>query len=355
MTDVEQIGKALSQTLKEAIKAEETDSTRSIDLASAQFIIFSDHHKGARNRADDFQVAEQTYNAALAYYFQMGHTLITLGDVEELWEERAKPVLDAYDYTLKLEAPFHRQGRYLRFWGNHDDDWSYPDLVRQHLDRIYGGPPLKVREALRLKVMEGGQELGVLFLAHGHQGTADSDRFAFLSKPLVRYGWRPFQRFLGISLNTPAKSWQLRDQHNRAMYTWAAQQEKLILIVGHTHRPVFLSRLHAAKIRDELKKWQAALAANPNDPQLREKVSLLAAELEWVLSQERQMPGEEGTTPMEKPCYFNTGCCSFFDGDITGIEIADGEIRLIRWPDDDGRPRPRILESAKLRDVFAAL
>ena len=221
MTDVEQIrqdkfvaqiGEALSKTLKEAIKAEETESTPSIDIVSAQIIIFSDHHKGARNRADDFQVAERTYNAALAYYFHMGYTLISLGDVEELWEEQAKPVLDAYDYTLKLEAQFHRKGRYLRFWGNHDDGWSHPDLVRKELDRKYGGLPLKVRESLRIKVMEGTQELGVLFLAHGHQGTADSDRFAFLSKPIVRYVWRPFQRLTGISLNTPAQSWQLREK-----------------------------------------------------------------------------------------------------------------------------------------------
>ena len=67
------------------------------------------------------------------------------------------------------------------------------------------------------------------------------------------------------------------------------------------------------------------------------------------------MPGAEAIAPMEKPCYFNSGCCCFLDGDITGIEIADGEIRLIRWPDDEGRPKPRVLESAKLKDVFAAL
>ncbi len=31
-----------------------------------------------------------------------------------------------------------------------------------------------------------------------------------------------------------------------------------------------------------------------------------------------------------KPSYFNTGCCCFTDGDITGIEIEEGEIRLIK-------------------------
>jgi hypothetical protein len=38
-----------------------------------------------------------------------------------------------------------------------------------------------------------------------------------------------------------------------------------------------------------------------------------------------------------KPTYFNTGCCCFANGSITGIEIADGQIRLIKWNQDEGR------------------
>ncbi len=40
-------------------------------------------------------------------------------------------------------------------------------------------------------------------------------------------------------------------------------------------------------------------------------------------------------------CYFNTGCCSFDDGDCTGLEIAEGKTRLVRWPDDDGNPKKK--------------
>jgi hypothetical protein len=64
------------------------------------------------------------------------------------------------------------------------------------------------------------------------------------------------------------------------------------------------------------------------------------------------------------PCYFNTGCCSFPDGDITGLEIADGEIRLVRWPgnlreikagDAGLESQKRILERENLDQVFAAV
>jgi hypothetical protein len=58
---------------------------------------------------------------------------------------------------------------------------------------------------------------------------------------------------------------------------------------------------------------------------------------------------------MSKPCYFNTGCCCFADGDITGLELAGGEIRLVRWPDKYGRPRPYILARAPLRDILSQL
>ena len=355
----EQIDHALTEALQRSIDTEAQGEVFSIDIASEKMIIFSDLHKGTRDRADDFQVAEQTYNAALGYYYYMGHRLVTLGDVEELWENRIDPVLHNYEYTLKLEAKFHQEGRYLRFWGNHDDDWSHPDQVQKYLDPIYGGTPLKIREALRIRVMDGAEELGTMFMVHGHQGTTASDRLAFLSKPVVRFLWKPFQNLTGVSLNTPSTNWQLRDQHNRAMYQWSSKQEKMIFIVGHTHRPVFLSLLHAAKIRAELEKGAEELKRNPDNPLLRESVSLLSAELEWILSQERQIPGAEGKLPAPKdelkPCHFNTGCCAFYDGDVTGIEIADGEIRLIRFPDNQGAPKPYILERASLKDVFAKL
>jgi UDP-2,3-diacylglucosamine pyrophosphatase LpxH len=309
-----------------------------------------------RNGADDFRRSERAYNAALAYYFRMGHTLVVLGDVEELWEERPAPVLETYRRTLELEVRFHRRQRYFRLWGNHDDEWQFEDRVRRHLAPRYGDPELKVRESLSISVMDGPQKLGTLFLAHGHQWTATSDRWATVSKFFVRYFWRPIQRLTHFSFNTPAKDWRLRERHNIAMYSWAEKQDKLVLIAGHTHRPVFKSQSHAAQIMEELDGVEDQLQVSPDDKALREKASALAAELEWVRAQQNQAPGAEGerVIAMTKPCYFNTGCCAFIDGDITGIEIADGEIRLVRWPDDEEEPRPLILAKASLKDVFAA-
>ena len=62
----------------------------------------------------------------------------------------------------------------------------------------------------------------------------------------------------------------------------------------------------------------------------------LLAKIEWVVAQEMQKPkSERKDMKAKKPCYFNTGCCCFRDGDVTGLEIANREIRLVRWPDDE--------------------
>ena len=82
---VERIGKGLERVYQGTL-----EHFKFIDIKTAKIIIFSDHHRGLRNGADDFRLSEPAYHAALAYYFNLGHTLILLGDTEELWEEQPK-------------------------------------------------------------------------------------------------------------------------------------------------------------------------------------------------------------------------------------------------------------------------
>jgi hypothetical protein len=352
-----QVADALDLAYRRAIDAEQ-GITRQVDLATARYIIFSDQHKGARNGADDFQRSERAYNAALAYYYADRYTLVELGDVEELWEERPGPVVAAYQHSLMLSARFHKAGRYLRIYGNHDDAWSFRDQVERHLTDVYG-KDLVVHESVRLRVVDGDRELGLIWLIHGHQGTTESDRFSWLARLPVRYIWRPIQRLFNISLNTPAKDWLLRERHNIALYRWAAAQSRLLLIAGHTHRPVIQSKSHAQQLVEALREAEERRDAAPDEAIARRRIAELYAELEWVRAQDEAEPGSEGragrAVPIERPAYFNTGCCCFADGDITGIELADAEIRLVRWPADGGDPRPQILARLSLTTAFDAL
>jgi UDP-2,3-diacylglucosamine pyrophosphatase LpxH len=318
-----------------------------IDLDHESLMIFSDHHRGARDGADDFWRCERSYHAALGYYLETGHRLILLGDVEELWENKPDVVLKAYRDTLQLEREFHEDGRLARVWGNHDDAWRHEGEVEKHLLSQF--PGLVIREALRLRVVQGGNPLGLIFLVHGHQGTLDSDRFTHISRLFVRYGWRPLQRRFKIPSTTPARDFVLRAEHDEAMFEWA-RAKKLVLIAGHTHRPVFSSPESTPErtledVDQQLERLRAEADAT------REGIATLRAERELV----RTPPFGEAPKEMPLPCYFNTGCCSYGDGDVTGLELANGEIRLVRWLNDEYQPKVKPLAGRDLRAVFETL
>jgi hypothetical protein len=56
-----------------------------------------------------------------------------------------------------------------------------------------------------------------------------------------------------------------------------------------------------------------------------------------------------------KPTYFNAGCCCFSDGDITGIEITDGKLLLIKWAMKEGKPERQLLEEETLETLMACI
>ena len=327
-----------SDVAKALTRVYENADDRSIPAADARIVIFSDHHKGKRDGADDFLRCEPAYCAALGWYLEQGYTLYVLGDAEELWENNPEPVLAAgsgYAEVLGLEAEFHRDGRYERFYGNHDDLWSHKAPVAKHLHRVF--PGLSVHEGQKLRLTRPDGPDGVLLFLHGHQGTADADRGRFFARLFVRYIWRPIQRKSGYAGVTPALDYALRAAHDRAMSAWAGcHPDKPILITGHTHRPVFW----------DSKPFPAAIP--PTDGGDAER----RADREFKQAKQRH---RSTTYTLPTPCYFNTGCCCFGDGDVTGLEIADGEMRLVRWPVDDGTPRRKVLTQRGIDDVLDAV
>lgn len=325
----------------------------SVPLNTLRLVLMSDAHKGGGDGADEFRRAERTYNAALAYYSENGFTLALLGDSEELWKYDVEQVLDpttGHPHSLALEAEFHAgaPARYVRIVGNHDDLWRSPDEVREHLDTLF--PGLKVHEGMRLKVCDDadGKPLGELFLVHGNQGTGDSDTWAWVSHPLLQYIVRPLQRKFGFSTATPSIDWtNLREGQDMAMFQWAAARG-VVLISGHTHRPIFPGARPGPKLDRRPEEIEIALAATTDKATRAE----LRADLEYARAEIRRVVQPPAVD--SPPCYFNTGSCCFGDGDLTAIEISDGRIRLVRWPGGDPHPRPQPLPGAErsLRDVL---
>jgi predicted phosphodiesterase len=333
---------------------------RSFDLDTGRLVVLSDQHKGTRDGADDFWRSERAYCAALAYYFGAGYHLVCLGDAEELWETLSpQKVIRKHNgdgQALSLEARFNAAGRYDRVWGNHDLIWMTARNVATHLGE--GGPfgaGFAVNEAVKFNVTAQGEHRGTLFLLHGHQGTADSQVITAFSQPVVRF-FGFLQRRFKRGWNTPASDWALRARHDAAMFAWAKTRsaDRVVLIAGHTHRPVFWDRKRPIPTGAEVEQLAGELRADEQADAPSNGSPEKEADLEWARAEQRWGTGSPPPQPIEPPCYFNTGCCSFADGDITGLEIVGGEIRLIRWPNDQGEARPKTLEpaTARLSEVF---
>ncbi len=337
------IKKALDRSLKNS-------HGQDVDIDDFRVVIFSDHHKGLRDAADDFRNNESTYKKALESYLSDSYRLFLLGDVEELWEiRRPEGILEKYESIFQLEQRFADKGLYTRLLGNHDDLWENRRKVKKFLRGYIGESVLY--DSIQVNISSGDNSLGRIFIAHGHQGTLFSDVLRKISKPVVRYVWRPIQKMLRIGYTTPATDYKLRQRHEVALHAWAQAKKGLILIAGHTHHPVFMSESHEYQLArdiDLLKYWSGETSDADEERKISEE---LKAKVELL---ERKLLDSDGVRfeirKGDKPCYFNTGCCSFEDGDISCIEIDSGEIRLIVWDKKTGQRQ--VKRVAILRDVF---
>jgi UDP-2,3-diacylglucosamine pyrophosphatase LpxH len=277
--------RALSGAMSSALRIRDFQVTRD------RYIIFSDLHKGNRHpKTDDFQRNDPIYGEALRYYLDQDYRLVLNGDIEEGWKTSYDQILAAYEDTAyAMERAFAAQSQhYFRTYGNHDDDWADPRKVDRFLSPTLG--PIKVHPAIIL----GSR----IVIAHGHQGDWHSDRSAWLSQWVVRHLWRPVQRLTGLQERRRAsENHSVHSSSDEHLSAWA-QANHLLLIAGHTHRP------------------------------------MLNSEHESVFSTH----------------YINDGCCVHEDA-ITGLELDQGEIRLVKW---DARQRT-VLKSADLGALLAAL
>lgn len=305
-----------------------------------RFIIFSDQHKGTKNGSDIFALSEQNYIAALDHYNKSSFTYINLGDGEELWQNTMPRVKRKNKPDFAKEKAFADRDAFIKIFGNHDLYWDNDPLAAIFLERIYG-QKLPIYEGAILQTQVEGKPLRI-FLTHGHQGDLQSDGNWF-SKWFVANVWGPFQMYLELNLNTPSVDDHLKTLHNTMMFNWSAQQAGMLLITGHTHQPVFESLTHLERMYRQM---DNAKAKGDNAT-----VKQVQAMIDKHVAKGSAMPSFKGY----KPTYFNSGCCCFDDGDITGIEIADGYIRLIKWKYNNKLSVRVVLEEITLKELLNAI
>lgn len=308
---------------------------------AGKFIIFSDQHKGARDGADDFTNCEPNYLAALDFYNTNEFCLVCNGDSEELWENSLTRVKEKNVKTFEAEKKFLDREAFVKIIGNHDLYWNNDPFAWWQLKKIYS-KEVKIYEAVILATTIGNKSLQI-FCTHGHQGDAQSDGNWF-SKFFVARIWAPLQAYLRINPNTPAYNTEKKTLHNEIMYEWSSRHTDALMITGHTHQPVFESLTHIERLYKRMQ-----FAQSQNNPVV---VTAIEEEIRKI---EKQFTAIAMDYLTMKPTYFNSGCCCFTDGDITGIEIADGCIRLIKWTLIEQVPQRVVLEESSIADLVERL
>jgi len=303
-----------------------------------RIIIFSDQHRGTRNGSDDFRVCEKTYLAALDYYNQENFYFINLGDCEELWENTMFGIAKYNEAVYAMEKRFILRDAYCKVFGNHDLFWDNDPLATVWLRKVYG-KSVRIFAGVLIRAELVSPAYLDIFCTHGHQGDKQSDGNVF-SKWFVSYVWGPLQNLLEININSPSANNNLKTLHNMYMYDWSAAQVNTLLITGHTHQPVFNSLTHLERL---YKRLQKARTLNDDDA-----VKKIEAE---IPRRQREYDFINQSFDKMKPTYFNSGCCCYDDGTITGIEICDGFIRLIKWSLLEGEPTRMIAEEESLQSL----
>ena len=245
---------------------------------SSKFIIMSDCHRGQGNTGDNFLPNQTLHLAALDYYYKRGFTYIELGDGDELWENRKiQPIISAHSDIFSIMAKFYDHNRLYMLYGNHDIVKRRKQLANKAFSSFYCDssecklfPGIEMHEGL---ILEDRQTKNQILLVHGHQGSFLNDTAWPVARFLVRYFWRPLE-LIGFTAPTGAARTHSKKEIIEKKLSAYASSRHTMLIAGHTHRPAFPS------------------------------------------------PGNG--------LYFNDGSC-VHPMSITGIEITNGQIALVKW------------------------
>ncbi|MDD4111430.1 MAG: metallophosphoesterase [Herbinix sp.] len=231
------VNKRLTNVMTSSIRIPFNDYSR--------FIIMSDCHRGNGGFSDNFSNNQNIFFAALQYYYEREFTYIELGDGDELWENRKiETIINTHSDAFWLMSQFYREGRFHMLYGNHDIVKREPkytktkcksffcDSINSHVPLF---PNITMSEGLILDYMEAPYQI---FLTHGHQADILNDTFWRLSRFLVRYLWRPLE-LIGIRDPTSAaKNSERKSKVEKRLAGWSMKNNQMI-ITGHTHRPVF--------------------------------------------------------------------------------------------------------------------
>ncbi|MCG7852042.1 MAG: metallophosphoesterase, partial [Methanosarcinaceae archaeon] len=291
---------------------------------------------------------EDTLLTALEYYQSHEFKLILAGDIEELWQYSLEEARARYGLTIYAAIRKFGDQNVYRIFGNHDCDWcAVPrDPTRNEPKSL----DIAV-EGLKMKDRNGETKI---IICHGHQGNVESDKEKWISRPAVRLFRliEPAIKMIGITRHPPAIRSQIIKLYERIFYHWA-KRTGVLIICGHSHRAIFASKSWIEICREKRDKIKDSIKANRSDRQFvkgkRQELKELDKEIKKDLKRGLEITSVE-VDHAPYPLYFNTGCGLYADG-ITGIEIENDVIKLVKWSRGKNPP-PEIYQKGILSDFI---
>jgi len=376
-----------------------------------KYVIISDIH---RDVPEDDVVDEHFFDLShfskhrdlfirlLEYYRDRGYTVIENGDCEELWvvpsvrknkgvRARAERIIapdGPHHRVYEILAELHRQGRYFRTRGNHDDFWTLneentallrdtwfkdgpefciwdlliiPQVLTMQDD--YLGVIKKIIRAKRDKTEIDVKELADLLpiglsprryrerkplvILHGHQiDFWNCDEHSFLGKTLansigiiadgistfpyhlrgIDLNGNPLVKFSDLMAKVPqVENWLPEDRALRLSRRIEQSEEDRLI-----QDSIYFSETLAAALSLALR--------DPGQHGIQE-VQIMMGHTHWPQSRPElhlgtlNIPDTDKTIPLRLPTpYYNTGTCGWWEGVLWGIEITGfGQPKLFYW------------------------
>lgn len=243
----------------------------------------------------------QAFNAARRILFDDSSRLVFFSDLHRGDNSRADAFVRNEDLFLHVLGHYYRDGFTYVEVGDGDELWQnrqFSAVKRAHrrtfdllhrfdqqgrLHMIFGNHDIQGAQRRRMKkdgfvaheglIFQHAQTDQQIFVVHGHQVDFKSDYLYRISRLVTRHIWKRIQN-LGIA-DGPSDAEESRNRGTlRQRVTEWVEAHRQMVICGHTHTPMFSAD--------------------------------------------------------DAPPYFNTGSC-IFDDFITGLEIWDGRIALVKW------------------------
>jgi UDP-2,3-diacylglucosamine pyrophosphatase LpxH len=243
----------------------------------------------------------QAFEAARTAFFDDSSRLVFFSDLHRGDNSRSDAFAQNEDLFLQALAHYYREGFTYVEVGDGDELWQnrrFSAVKRAHrrtfdllhtfagenrLIMIFGNHDIQGFRHRRMKkdgltaheglILQHAHTNQRIFVVHGHQVDFKSDGIYWISRSMTRHIWRHLQNLGFSDVATAGGESRNRGTLRERVCEWIDMHHQMV-ICGHTHMPKFAA---------------------------------------------------DGATP-----YFNTGS-GVFNGYITGLEIQNGQISLIKW------------------------